>query len=113
MEHQQWEIQKYLLDNGVCPFDDWFDSLDSQSQARIDVRLDRVKLGNLGDTKSVGQGVYELRFHFSSGYRVYFAIIGKQIILLLVGGDKKRQNKDIKIAQKFLKSYQKEQGEIN
>jgi len=82
--------------------------LDSQSQARIDTRLDRVRLGNLGDSKSVGQGVYELRFHFNSGYRVYFGMIRKQIILLLVGGDKKRQNKDIKTAQKLWNAYQNE-----
>lgn len=108
MKNRQWEIQKYILDNGVCPFDEWFNTLDVQTQARIDVRLDRVRLGNLGDTKSVGEGIYELRFHFGSGYRVYFGIIRKQIILLLVGGDKKRQNKDIKMAQKLWNAYQKE-----
>ena len=110
MEDQQWEIQKYILDNGSCPFDEWFNTLDIQTQARIDVRLDRVRLGNLGDTKSIGMGVYELRFHFGSGYRAYFAIVGKRIILLLFGGDKKRQSKDIKIAQKLWNNYQKEQG---
>lgn len=108
MEGQEWEIQKYVLNNGVCPFDEWFNGLDIQSQARIDSRLDRIRLGNLGDSKSVGQGVYEIRFHFGSGYRIYFGIIRKQFILLLIGGDKKHQSKDIKMVQKLWNAYQNE-----
>jgi putative addiction module killer protein len=109
MEDKQWEIQKYVLDSGVCPFDEWFNTLDIQTQTKIDVRFDRISLGNFGDKKSVGQGVYELRFHFGSGYRVYFGIAGKRIILLLLGGIKKSQTKDINTAQKMWNNYQKEQ----
>jgi putative addiction module killer protein len=112
MKNQSWEIQKYVLDSGICPFDKWFNTLDIQTQAKIDVRFDRISLGNFGDRKSVGQGVYELRFHFGSGYRVYFGITGKRIILLLLGGIKKSQSKDIKNAQKLWNAYKKEQGEI-
>lgn len=68
MSQQGWEIQKYVTETGVCPFDEWFNTLATTTQARIDVRLDRVSLGNFGDYQSVGRGVYELRFFFGSGY---------------------------------------------
>ena len=101
MENEHWEIQKYVTPRGVCPFDKWFDTLDTQTQARIDVRLDRVSLGNFGDRKSVGNGVYELRFKRGAGYRIYFGIAGKRIVLLLLGGAKKNQSKDIRASQYF------------
>ncbi|EAZ90138.1 type II toxin-antitoxin system RelE/ParE family toxin [Crocosphaera chwakensis] len=110
MSQEKWEIKKYVTETNLCPFDNWFEQLDMQTQVRIDVRLDRVRLGNFGDAKSVGEGVYELRLFFGSGYRIYYGIIGKKIILLLTGGGKKTQNKDIKKAKKFWNAYQKEQG---
>jgi putative addiction module killer protein len=102
---QQWEIQTYITDDEACPFEEWLDTLAPLFQQRIDVRLDRVKLGNFGDHKSVGEGVYELRFTFGPGFRVYYGIVGKRIVLLLIGGSKKSQNKDIKTAQTFWKDY--------
>jgi len=66
-------------------------------------RILRIETGNLGDCKSVGEGVFELRFFFGSGYRVYFAFDGDVVVLLLTGGDKSSQNKDIKTAQKIWK----------
>ncbi len=110
MDQETWEIQKYVTEIGVCPFDEWFDTLDSTTQARIDVRLDRVVLGNFGDYKSVGEGVYELRFFFGPGYRVYYGIAQKRLILLLIGGTKNSQNKDIKMAQRFSANYKREIG---
>ncbi|MGV2831474.1 type II toxin-antitoxin system RelE/ParE family toxin [Myxosarcina sp. GI1(2024)] len=98
MESRQWEIRKYVTADGACPFDEWFDKLDSTLQARIDVRLDRVRLGNFGDRKSLKGGISELRFQFGAGYRVYFGLFKNQIVLLLVGGSKRTQKKDIKIA---------------
>lgn len=76
-EKRLWEIEKYVTQEGVCPFDEWFNTLDSKFQARIDVRFDRISLGNFGDHKNLGQGIYELRFSFGAGYRVYYGIIGK------------------------------------
>lgn len=110
MNQQQWDIQKYVTIAGQCPFDEWFDNLDPNSQARIDVRLDRLRLGNFGDHKQIGEGVYELRFFFGPGYRLYFGKMKGQIILLLLGGSKKQQNKDIKTAQKLWATYKDEQG---
>lgn len=111
MSQSPWTLQKYVTETGECPFDRWFEDLDVQTQARIDVRLDRISLGNFGDYKSVGEGVYELRFFFGSGYRIYYGLVDKRIVLLLIGGSKKRQNRDIKIAQRLWVAYQNEQGE--
>jgi putative addiction module killer protein len=108
VSQEQWEIQKYLTNNGVCPFDEWFSTLETQTQTRIDVRIDRVSLGNFGDSKSVGKGIYELRFTFGSGFRVYYGLVGKRVVLLLIGGSKKTQPRDIKIAQKLWGDYQNE-----
>ena len=112
MSQQEWEILKYVTETGVCPFDEWFNTLDSVTQARIDVRLDRVTLGNFGDHQSVGSGVYELRFFFGPGYRIYYGIVGKRIVLLLTGESKKRQSRDVKAAQRFWAAYQSEQGDV-
>jgi putative addiction module killer protein len=83
-------------------FDTWFESLvDKQTARRIQARIDRVEEGNFGDHKTVGAGVSEMRIHFGPGYRVYFAQRGLLIVLLLVGGDKSTQAKDIKAAIKL------------
>lgn len=83
-------------------FDQWFEELkDAKGRFRIQARIDRAELGNLGDCESVGGGVSEMRIHFGPGYRVYLAQRGKEIILLLAGGDKSSQGKDIKAALKL------------
>ncbi|ELR99859.1 type II toxin-antitoxin system RelE/ParE family toxin [Gloeocapsa sp. PCC 73106] len=111
MDEKLWEIKKYVTETGVCPFDEWFETLADITQARIDVRLDRISLGNFGDHKNIGDGVYELRFFFGSGYRIYYGIAGRRVVLLLTGGDKSSQNRDIRIAQRFWYDYQKETGD--
>jgi putative addiction module killer protein len=80
-------------------FVDWLTDLkDVQARARIAKRLDRIADGNLGDAKSVGGGVSELRFAFGPGYRVYFTLRGQVVIILLCGGDKQTQSRDIERA---------------
>jgi putative addiction module killer protein len=80
-------------------YSQWFKNLrDSQARARIDIRIRRLSLGNPGDVKPVGQGVSELRINYGAGYRVYFIQRGNSLIILLAGGDKKTQNKDIQTA---------------
>jgi putative addiction module killer protein len=88
------------------PFLDWLHSLkDKTVKARIQNRLRRVEWGQFGDWKSVGEGVFELKLHFGAGYRVYFGEEGDKIIVLLLGGDKSMQNKDIKQAREYWRDY--------
>lgn len=100
-----FNIQIYNEASGKKPFNEWFEGLSIKTQQRIDARLVRVEAGNLGDFKSVGKGVSELRFHFESGYRVYFARDGQKVILLLSAGNKSSQRRDIKKAQDFWADY--------
>jgi len=80
-------------------FSKWIDGLqDIRARARILVRIERLATGNPGDVKPVGEGVSELRINYGSGYRVYFRKIGQKVIILLAGGDKSSQSKDIKTA---------------
>jgi putative addiction module killer protein len=85
-------------------FSRWLDQLrDDQAIARILTRIHRLSLGNFGDVKSVGVGVSELRIDYGPGYRVYFTRIGSVIVLLLVGGTKRTQQKDIERAKAMVK----------
>jgi putative addiction module killer protein len=107
MEAQPREIKIYVTEDEGCPFELWFQSLrDRNAKARIRSRIDRVEMGNLGDFKSVGDGVFELRIDYGPGYRVYFAQQGEAIILLLCGGDKSSQSSDILIAKQYWNEFQ-------
>ena len=80
-------------------FDDWLSGLkDRQAVRRVQVRIDRAEDGNFGDCEPVGEGVSEMRIHYGSGYRVYFVQRGIEIVILLAGGNKSTQSKDIKTA---------------
>ena len=92
------QVQEYVNKSGVNHYRSWFDDLDVSLQVRIQTHIDRLTL-ELGDVKSVGSGVSELRLHFGAGYRVYFARRDKKIVLLLCGGDKGTQRRDIRLAQ--------------
>ena len=83
-------------------FAKWIDSLrDIKARARILVRIERLSLGNPGDVRPVGKGVSELRIDYGSGYRVYYKKVGQTVIVLVAGGDKRTQTKDIKTAQRL------------
>ena len=87
------------------PFGQWLDGLsDLRARARIQARIDRLQDGNAGDVAPVGEGVSELRLHFGSGWRVYFTEHKGQVIILLVGGRKGTQAKDIKLAMKLARN---------
>ncbi|WP_457551841.1 type II toxin-antitoxin system RelE/ParE family toxin [Desulfobacula sp.] len=109
METTEKIIQEYITQEGKNYFREWFDSLkDIKTQAKIDVRLGRLRLGNFGDTKGLGKGVYELRIHFGPGYRIYYGLEGNKIVILLCAGDKSGQKKDIKKAVTFWEEYKGE-----
>ena len=100
------EIKKLVLQNGLVPFDEWFDSLrDWKMQAAVDARLARVRAGNFGDSKSVGGGVFELRIALGPGLRIYYGLHDRQIVVLLGGGDKRTQPRDINRAQQLWQQY--------
>jgi len=100
------EIQIYRSANGQQPFTEWLESIrGANTRDRMQARIERLEEGNFSDCKSVGEGVFELRFHFGSGYRIYFAQIGNTIVLLLCGGDKTSQTRDIERAKTYWREY--------
>lgn len=99
-------VLEYVTPEGQIPFREWLRALrDSQARARIRVRLNRIRLGNFGDCASVGAGVSEVRVPYGPGYRVYFGREGTAVVLLLCGGDKRSQPRDIKLAQRYWHDY--------
>lgn len=91
---------------GNEPFNDWIESLrDARTRRRILQRIYRVQSGNYGDYKFLKDGVFELRFTSGSGYRVYFGEDGDRIVVLLCGGDKSTQERDIERAKTYWKEY--------
>jgi putative addiction module killer protein len=99
-------IREYVDAKGTCPFRGWLNGLDTKTSARIQARVLRFETGNLGDHKAVGGGVYEARCAFGPGYRIYFARSGGSIVLLLVGGDKASQRRDVRQARRLWDDYQ-------
>lgn len=101
MEPQKRKILHYKL-GGKDLFEEWLGNLpDVSGRAAVGVRIDRVAAGNFGDHRSVGQGVWELRIHCGPGYRIYYGEEGSVIVLLLCGGDKRSQRKDISKARRL------------
>jgi putative addiction module killer protein len=100
------ELRRYVTKAGVSIFGEWLAALrDVQARARIDRRIDRLELGNFGDCKPLGGGLHELRVDWGPGYRVYYAMIGQVCVLLLCGGDKRKQSSDIERAREYLRDY--------
>jgi putative addiction module killer protein len=111
MEVQPRELQNYLTTDGRSPFEDWYYSFrDTKTRNKIQLRLDRVKLGNLGDYRSVGEGVFEFRIDYGLGYRIYFGQVGLTIVLLLCGGDKSTQEQDIRKAKEYWADYERREN---
>ena len=93
------EVRRYLSEDGRDFFGEWLKKLkDRRARAQIETRLTRLSLGNFGDCKPIAAGVSELRIHFGSGYRVYYGMEKQTIVLLLCGGDKRTQDRDIEKA---------------
>jgi len=104
------EIRHYLTAPGKDPYQQWLDKLkDLKGRVAIQRRIDRLIEGNFGDHKFCQDGVWELRFDFGPGYRVYYILEGKTIVLLLCGGSKRTQAEDVKEAVRYWRDYQRRQ----
>lgn len=99
-------VEIYVARNGKQPFTEWFETLrDVRTQARIEARLRRLSLGLLGDYRPIGGSVIELRLDIGPGFRIYFARVTADVLLLLYGGDKRTQKSDIQRAKAYLIDY--------
>lgn len=103
-----YELSIYKPHTGKAPFEKWLTSLkDKKTKQIIQARIDRAVFGNLGDIKGLGEDVFEFRIDYGPGFRVYFSIQGQKILLLLVGGDKRTQSKDIEKAKSYLEDWKR------
>ena len=106
MSDESFRVEYYLAADESCPFQEWLCGLrDRIAESRIRARLARVRCGNFGVNKSLGDGVHELKIDHGPGYRLYYALAGKMVVLLLIGGDKSTQSRDIGIAKGYWKDY--------
>lgn len=98
-------INEYTDEQGKSPYADWL--RDNRAKAKIIMQVDKMELGLFGDVEPIGEGLSELRIHYGPGYRVYFGKEGQQVFLLLCGGDKSTQSKDIKKAKEYWKDHKR------
>jgi len=101
-------IRDYTDERGKSPYAEWLHSLrDVRAKAKIIMQVDKMELNLFGDVKPIGEGLSELRIHYGPGYRVYYVKEGQQVFLLLCGGDKSAQSKDIKRAKEYWKDHKR------
>ena len=105
------EIREYLDQAGNSPFGAWFGNLDAQAAAKVATALIRMESGNLSDVKSVGGGVVEYRIHWGAGFRIYFGRDGNELIILLAGSTKRRQQREIEDARMRWADYKQRKKE--
>ena len=102
------DLEVYQTEEDRSPFSDWVRGLkDRPARARIRTRLARLRLGNFGDTNSLGGGLHELRINYGPGYRVYSGQAGARLVLLLCGGTKRTQSRDIEQARSYWRDYRR------
>ncbi len=107
-----FQIEHYRRPDGHVPFDDWFVALkDVEAKAIVLARLNRIRVGNFGHCEPVGEGVHEIKIDFGPGYRVYFGKVGVAVVLLLCGGSKRTQIRDIASAITYFAEYKKRKKE--
>lgn len=101
------DVCEYNDREGRSPFTAWFDELNSQAAAKVATALTRLAAGNFSNVKGVGSGIFEVRIDFGPGYRVYFGKDGERVVILLGGGAKKRQQRDIENALSNWEDYKR------
>ena len=105
------EVKFYKLENEKEPVKEWLLSLDSSTRVKIIKRIERNYDDNFGDYKQIAPNLFELRFFFGSGYRVYYTIQGDTVVILLYAGDKSDQKNDIEIAKKYLNNIKENKND--
>lgn len=115
MERSDMKVRIYQCPDRRVPYLEWLQGFrDKLARYKIQARIARVRLGNFGQARSVGEGVHdELKVDYGSGYRIYFGRDGEQLVILLRGGDKRTQDADIKEAQAYWASYKREKKDAN
>jgi len=101
------QVLEYLDEKGRSPFRRWFDRLDAVAAAKVAIALTRIEQGNTSNAKAVGGGVHEYRLDFGPGYRIYFGMDGAVLVILLGGGTKQGQQRDIDAAQARWSDYKR------
>ena len=101
------DIRYYLARDGRSPFEGWFASLDRAARVKVTAAITRLGQGNLSNVKGVGEGVLEYRIDWGPGYRVYFGRDGESLVILLTGGTKQRQQRDIERAKELWADYKR------
>ena len=110
------EVSYLEIDNRKSPYLEWEEELDTTARAAARIRINRIRLGNFGDCNPIKgiSGLYELRIHFGPGYRIYFGKMKDTVVIILCGGDKRSQKRDIKKAMEYWQlykdSFKKKQG---
>ncbi|MGD0799334.1 MAG: type II toxin-antitoxin system RelE/ParE family toxin [Acidobacteriaceae bacterium] len=99
------QVREYVDERGRSPYANWFDSLDQHAAIKVTTAIERLALGHTSAIKPVGEGVSEYRIDFGPGYRIYFGKDGQNLVILLGGGAKKRQQNDIGAAKDVWKAY--------
>lgn len=105
-------VEYLILENGKAPIIEWLNSLDSVTRKRINQRVLRIEDWNFGDYKKISDEISELRFSFGKGYRIYFTEVNNTIILLINGGDKSKQSKDIEKAHEIYRQWRSHNEQI-
>jgi putative addiction module killer protein len=105
------EVYEYQDAEGRSPFAEWFAALPSAAAIKVGTRLERLRQGNFSKVASVGEGVHEIKIDYGPGYRVYFGKDGEDIVILLGGGHKKRQQNDIEAAHSRWDQYKRKRKE--
>ena len=98
-------IESYISEDNIEPFTKWFNKLKAIAAAKVSTALYRMEQGNYSNVKSLGDGVFEYKIDFGPGYRIYFGQDGDELVILVGGGSKKQQDKDIKIAKQYWNEY--------
>jgi len=99
------DVKEYINETGKSPFSMWFNHLEAIAASKVSTALYRMEQGNFSNTRGIGGGVLEYKIDFGPGYRIYFGKDGANIVIILGGGTKKRQQNDISAAKAYLKDY--------